>query len=137
MVKAKKRRRRLGRLDADSEPVSTATVPAPRTDVIPFRPLDGCGEQVIFDDGKIKAAVIDRECDEAAELDRLERDIRKELCGRPIRFKLAHEDNGLAVSAIVPTYYSKQLLLRAVQRASAPTVVLDRICVPYPSCTRP
>ena len=139
MVKTKNRqssRVRLSNLTPqDAIPVSS--IPERHVDVVPRQSVASGSEKVIFDDGKIRAAVIDAAPDETWELARIEQAIRKELSGRPIHFKLAQEDNGLVVSAIVPTYYSKQLLLRAVQQACAPAVVLDRICVPYPSCSRP
>lgn len=66
------------------------------------------------------------------ELERMASEIRRTLCGRPVKFKLSREDNAIVVSAIVPSYYSRQLLLRAAQKATASVPIKDRICVPIP-----
>jgi hypothetical protein len=52
------------------------------------------------------------------------------LGGRPIPFQLTREDNAFTVSAVVPSFHSKQILLRAVQQVLAPNMVEDKICVP-------
>jgi hypothetical protein len=68
---------------------------------------------------------------DSTQLPRLEAAIRHCLDGRPIPFSLSLERGDVVISAVVPTFYSKQLLLRAAQRASAPLAVRDRICVPF------
>ena len=128
-----RRQENLGHDDAGQGKLA----PGLQMEETPFQLPTGRGETIIFDDGKINAAVVDRARVQTHDLARIEQDIRKGLCGRPIQFKLAEETNGLVVSAVVPTFYSKQLLLRAVQQASFPTAVLDRICVPYPTRRTP
>ncbi len=139
MVKTQNRQSTRARFDELSHHDVTATqlMSQRQVDATLVHAAVGGGEMVIVDDGKINAAVIEAAHDETDELARIEQETRKVLCGRPIHFKLVQEENGWAVSAVVPTYYSKQLLLRAVQHACTPAVVFDRICVPYPSCNRP